>query len=282
VVTTFRSAGWTVHAYLPRQEIQDGIVTIQVVEAMFGGAQVQGISPKRMEANRLIKMAETNLVKGKPLNADQIDRTLLLLDDLPGVSVTGNLVPGKKDGETDLALSVADEKLVTGNTSVDNFGSRATGAERVIVNLTVNSPVQFGDALNLNALKSQGSDYQRVSYAIPLGDYGWRASLHASNLMYRVITDEFKALDPHGTATTAGWQVSYPLLRSQTKNLYFALGYDHKNFDNTSNNVTRSYNIQAYTASLNANHIDRWGGGGGTNAGVSVTSGINSSTDARY
>lgn len=282
MVTVYRAAGWIVRAYLPRQEIQNGIVTIQIVEALFGGAQLQGPEPKRLEAGRLLKMAESNLVTGKPLNGDKIDRTLLLLDDLPGVSVTGNLVAGKQDGETNLALSVADEALVTGSASVDNYGSRATGAERVIVNLNINSPVKLGDALSVNALKSQGSDYQRVSYAIPLGDYGWRVGLHASNLSYRVVTDEFKALDPHGTATTAGWHMSYPILRSQVKNVYVGLSYDHKNFDNTSNSVTNSYSTRAYTASLNANQIDRWGGGGGTNAGISVTSGTNSNTDSRY
>lgn len=282
VVTNYRAAGWIAHAYLPRQEIQNGIVTIQIVEAIFGGAQLQGPSPKRMEANRLIKIAEKNLMKGQPLHADEIDRTLLLLDDLPGVGVTGNLVAGTKDGETNLALSIADEAFVTGNASFDNYGSRATGAERITVNMSINSPAQLGDALIINALKSRGSDYQRVSYGIPLGDYGWRLGLHASNLTYQVITDEFKSLDPHGNATTAGWNISYPLLRSQTKNLYFALSYEHKNFDNTSNNVSSSYNVRSYTASLNANRIDNWGGGGGTNAGASVTSGINSSTDSRY
>jgi hemolysin activation/secretion protein len=282
VVNTYRSAGWTVRAYLPRQEIQNGIVTIQIVEALFGGAQLEGPNPKRMDANRLIKMAEANLVKGKPLHADHIDRTLLLLDDLPGVSVTGNLIAGAQDGETNLALTVADEALFKGNVTADNQGSRVTGPERISVNLSVNSPARRGDALIINALKSQASDYDRLSYSIPLGDYGWRGGLHASTLSYRVITDEFKSLDPHGTASTAGWDISYPLMRSQVQNINFALSYDNKNFDNTSNKVTSSYNIRAYTASLNTNRIDNWAGGGGINAGLNITSGSNSSTDSHY
>lgn len=282
VVNTYRTAGWTVHAYLPRQEIQDGIVTIKIIEANFGGAELQGPSPQRMNAQSLIKMVEANLSKGRPLHADQIDRTILLLDDLPGISVTGNLVAGAQDGETNLALTVADEALFSGNLTADNQGSRTTGPERISINLSVNSPAHLGDALIINALKSQGSDYERLSYSIPLGYIGWRVGLHASNLSYRVITDEFASLDPHGSATTAGWDITYPLMRTQTQNIYFAFSYDDKSFENTSNKITNSYGVKAYTASLNANRIDSWGGGGGTNAGLSVTSGNNSSTDTHY
>ncbi len=282
VASVYLSAGWTAHAYLPKQEIQNGIVTIQIVEARFGGAQLQGPSPSRISAQRLVDTAEANLGKGKPLHAAQIDRTLLLLDDLPGVSVSGNLVAGDHDAETNLALSVADESLITGYVSADNQGSRATGPERINLNLSVNSPAHIGDVLNIYGLKSQGSDYERLSYAIPVGYFGWRAGLHASNLTYRVVTSEFASLGPHGTATTAGWDITYPLLRSQVQNVNLALSYDDKTFENTSNSVTSSYGIRSYTASLNANRVDSWGGGGSLNGGISVTSGTHTSTDAHY
>ncbi len=282
VVNAYRAAGWTVNAYLPKQEIQDGIVTIQIVEAGFGGAQVLDPVPSRMDAQRLIRMAEANLIKGKPLHADQIDRTLLLLDDLPGVGVSGNLIAGEKYSETNLALSVTDEPIMTGYVSTDNQGSRATGPERINVNLNIHSPAKLGDAMAINGLKSQGIEYERLAYSIPLGYQGWRVGLHASNLNYRVITNEYASLDPHGTATTVGWDLTYPLLRSQTKNIYFGLTYDDKNFSNTSNKITSSYGITAYTASLNANRFDDWRGGGATNAGLSFTSGSNDSTDVRY
>jgi hemolysin activation/secretion protein len=282
VVNVYRSAGWTVHAYLPKQEIQDGIVTIQIVEAVFGGAQMLGPAPTRVGAKRLIRMAEANLIKGKPLHADQINRTLLLLDDLPGVSVSGNLIAGNKNGETDVALSATDEPLFTGNVSADNQGSHATGPERLYVNLNINSPAHLGDAMAINAIKSQGINYERIAYAVPLGYQGWRIGLHASNLTYRVITNEYASLDPHGTAITAGWDLSYPILRGQTQNINFGLSYDDKSFDNTSNAITSSYGIKAYTTFLTANQLDNWRGGGSTSAGLSLTSGANDSTDVRY
>ena len=281
VTTTYREAGWTVRAFLPKQEIDGGVVTLQIVEAVFGGAFLQGTAPERIEVTRLVNMAEAILTKGQPLHANDIDRTLLLLDDLPGVNVTGNLIEGQRDGESNLALSAVDDALLTGNASVDNQGSRSTGTDRLSLNLNLNSPAGMGDLLSLNSLKTQGSDYQRVAYNVPVGYTGWRAGLHASNLNYRVITDDFASLNPNGTAITRGWDISYPLLRSQLKNINLALSYDDKQFDNTSNNVTTSYGIKAYNATLSANQIDDWASGGSTTASAGLTAG-DKSTESRY
>ncbi len=281
VMNTYREAGWTVRAYLPQQEIASGVVTIQVVEAVFGGASLSGKEPERMNAAVLIDMAEASLGKGTHLHAAQLDRTLLLLDDLPGVNVAGNLVQGQNDGEINLDIAAMDDALVTGNASVDNQGSRATGTDRLSVNLNVNSPARVGDALAINALKTQGTEYQRLSYSIPVGYDGWRAGVHASHLNYQVITPEFASLNPFGTATTRGLDMSYPLVRSQLQNVNFAMSYDDKNFDNSSNGALTSYGIKVFNASVNASVVDNWEGGGATNASVGLTAG-DKNTDSRY
>lgn len=273
VTTTYREAGWMVRAFLPQQEIKDGIVTIQIIEAIFGGASVQGAEPKRIEASRLVRMAQSQLESGKPLNARRLDRVLLLLDDLPGVGVSGHLVQGQREGETNLVLVATDDKLLTGSTSVDNQGSLRTGADRISVNLAVNSPARMGDALAINAMKTQGVDYQRLAYTLPAGADGWRWGVHASNLNYRVVADEFASLNPNGAATTVGWDLSYPLLRSLVQNINLAFSFDDKRFDNSINSVTTAYGIKAYNASLTWQQMDGWGGGGSSSASTVLTTG---------
>ena len=68
VMNTYREAGWTVRAYLPQQEVASGVITIQVVEAVFGGASLSGKEPQRMNAAVLIEMAEASLRKGTHLH----------------------------------------------------------------------------------------------------------------------------------------------------------------------------------------------------------------------
>ena len=272
--TLYREAGWTVRTFLPKQEIDSGIVTLQIVEAVFGGASLQSATPHRIDAARLLDMAEAHLVKGQPLHANDIDRTLLLLDDLPGVSVTGNLIAGQRDGETDLAITATDEAWLTGNASMDNQGSRSTGTERLSVNLNINSPARMGDALTLNALKTQGSDYQRAGYTVPVGYSGWRAGINASHLNYDVLDSYQTNAGTHGTADTTGVEASYPLIRSQLFNLNTSIAYARKRFENfAANQLDSNYKVSAATVSVSGNQIDNWGNGGVTNAAIQFTSG---------
>lgn len=274
VTNIYREAGWTVRAFLPKQEIANGVVSIQIVEAVFGGAQLQSASPERIDADRLLDIAEANLVKGQTLHASQLDRTLLLLNDLPGVSVTGNLVPGLHDGETNLAINVTDEPLITGNLSIDNQGSRSTGHERLSANININSPARLGDLLNLNLLKTQGTEYERFNYSVPVGKHGWRAGIQASHLNYDILNSYKPDSGIHGKATTTGVDASYPIVRSQILNLRTNLAYTHRTFENyVSSNLDSNYKASASTLTISGSQLDNLGNGGNTNGSIQITSG---------
>ena len=275
VTAIYRDAGWTVRTFLPKQEISTGVVTLQIVEAVFGGAFMQGQEPQRIEASRLVEMAEANLRKGKPLHADDLDRTLLLLDDLPGVSVAGNLAQGQNDGETNLAISAMDDALVNGNATLDNQGGRATGIERLSLNLNLNSPARMGDLLNTNFMQTRGTQYARGSYSLPVGNFGARAGVHVSSLKYKVLTSyDDKAAGTRGTADTVGLDASYPLQRSQLSNVNVTWSYDDKTLENYATDILNSnYKIKTSSLGLNSSSIDNWGGGGSTSAYATVTQG---------
>ncbi len=275
ITNTYRDAGWTARAYLPKQEIDRGIVTIQIVEAVFGNAFIQGQEPQRIEASRLVEMAEANLRKGQALHANDLDRTLLLLDDLPGVSVAGNLTQGQNDGETNLAISVIDDAFLTGNATLDNQGARATGIERLSLNLNLNSPARMGDLLSTNFMQTRGTDYVRGGYSLPVGTDGARVGVHASSLKYKVLTSyDENATGTRGTADTAGFNASYPLQRSQLSNVNLTWSYDDKTLENYASDILNSnYKIKANSVGLNSNSIDNWGGGGSTSAYATVTQG---------
>ncbi|MBV5344514.1 MAG: ShlB/FhaC/HecB family hemolysin secretion/activation protein, partial [Rhodoferax sp.] len=158
VAMAYRDAGWIVRAYLPQQAIAQGVVTIHVIEAVFGAVRMQGEPATHVDASQLTDIVDGVLRKGDPLSARGIDRALLLLDDLPGVSVVGNLVEGRERSETDLALIATDEAWVVGNVAYDNAGSTSTGKERLSANFVLNSPLRLGDAFTTNLLKTEGSE----------------------------------------------------------------------------------------------------------------------------
>jgi hemolysin activation/secretion protein len=274
VAELYRATGWVVRAYLPQQDIVDGVVTIQIVEAVFGGVTLEGPAAARVSLAQIQRSFDAVQTVDELLNADAIDRAMLLADDLPGVAVAGSLRPGAQANQTELVIKLADEPLRMGDAALDNTGSRATGAERLSANLSFNSPFQQGDLLSANLIHTEGSDYLRVAGSIPVGPHGWRVGANVSSMAYRLVTPEFAALDSKGTSNSTGLEASYPLIRSRLQNLYFNASAEQKHFDNQANGATTTqYQSNALTLSLSGNQFDKLGGGGANSASLALTSG---------
>jgi hemolysin activation/secretion protein len=273
VADAYREAGWIVRAYLPQQDIRNGIVTIQIVEAVFGKLVPEGV-PSRLPLSSALARFEARQKPEEPLNADALDRALLLVDDLPGVAVAGTLLPGTKDGETDVVLKFADEPLIVGEMGADNVGSRSTGSQRITANMSVNSPLNQGEQFVANFIHARGNDYARLAWSLPVGNDGWRMGVNASRLDYRLVASEFKRLDGAGDSTSFGVEASYPIIRMRLKNLFLNFAIDRKDFDNrTATGTTSRYRIDNATVSLAGNLFDQWGGGGANSASVAFTQG---------
>ena len=274
VATAYREAGWIVRAYLPEQDIVDGVVTIQIVEAVFGEIRLNGEIPPRTSRDKIMRIFNVQQKSGELLNADKLDRALLIADDLPGVTVAGSLNQGTKEHETDIDLKLGDEPLAAGEIAVDNTGSRSTGSERLTANLNLNSPFKSGDLISGNAIHTQGSDYIRLGGNVPVGSNGWRTGINASHLEYRLVAPEFSALDASGTSDTVGLESTFPLIRSRLKNLYLNINADSKTFNNVSSGATTtSYKVDAITIVLDGNLFDNLWGGGANSANLSLVDG---------
>ena len=274
VAEIYHQAGWIVRTYLPQQDIKDGVVTIQIVEAVFGGAQINGEVPPRISREHIMRIFEAQQKIGAPLSADALDRALLLADDLPGVTVSGSLHEGAKERETDIDLKLGDEPLAAGEAGIDSTGSRSTGTARLTANLNLNSPFKQGDLVSANVIHTQGSDYLRVDGNLPVGSNGWRTGINGSHLSYNLVAPEFSALNANGTSDTLGLEATYPIIRSRLKNLYLNVNADNKAFDNQSSGATSThYKENVITVALDGNLFDNLWGGGANSANLTLVDG---------
>lgn len=259
----YRKKGWVVRAFLPQQEIANGIVEIDVVEAKFGKVLLEKDSyswPSLAKINAIFNAAKN---EGRPFNVEKLERPLLILDGLPGVTATGRLQPGQRDGETDLVLSTSKEPLVSGMVLADNEGSRATSEYRLHQFVQLQNPFKTGDLTSVYLLESEGMRYARFEETLPVGDSGWRIGANASMSDYEILTSEFEALDADGRSNSLGASASYPLIRSRLQNLDFNVNYDHKFFYNrAAEDVSSKYEIDRGSVGLRGNRTDSlWGGG---------------------
>ena len=279
VADIYRQQGWVVQTFLPEQNINQGSVTIEIVEAVFGQTLVAGDKATRVPKEHVLQIFARQQQAGKLFNMHAVDRALLLADDLPGITVSGALAQGAQARQTDLVLQLADEPWLSANVSADNTGAVSTGTARVMAALNLNSPTFRGDAMSLNAMASKGTRYARLAYGLPLGSDGWRLGLNASRLDYELITEPYASQKRQGNptqgdATTAGLELSYPWVRSRSVNLNTSLSAEKKTYDNIASGVSASaYQSTPVSLALSGNSFDSLGQGGANAFSLAMTAG---------
>lgn len=108
----YRQKGWLARALVPAQDVTDGVLTIQVVEAVVGEIRIDNQS-KRVSTERIESWIDNGIPRQSGLSLGQLDRTMLTLNDLPDVNAVSSLQSGTKEGETDLNIVVADNRVWT-------------------------------------------------------------------------------------------------------------------------------------------------------------------------
>ena len=211
-------------AIVPAQVIHDGVVRIEIIEARYGKVSVNNQSGVR---SKLLDATLDDLKSGTAVSQAQLDRSLLLLSDIPGLLLSATLKPGAEVGSSDLQVQARSAAPVTGSVTVDDSGDRYTGRARVGANVAVLEPLHQGDVLGLSVLSS-GSDmnYGRLSYDALLNGEGTRLGVGYSALHYR-LGGNLSDLDAHGTAQDASVFLKQPLVRGRNLNLYAQIQYDH-------------------------------------------------------
>lgn len=273
VADLYRRAGWTVQAYLPEQDVKDGVVTIQVVQAKLGKVVIDGEVPPPATPESLKAFIEDSQAAGDYLNGQAVDRALLIANDMAGVYINGNLKEGEQEGETDVVLKATQKPRLEGSAAMDNTGSRGTGANRLAVNLSVNNVAGRGDQVSTNLVETKGSRYARLGWTVPVGTDGWRVGANLSHLSYNVLQFQ-DTVAPTGTSDTQGLEASYPLLRSKSHNLYVNLSLDDKQFSNYSSGQLKSdYSSRLHTVGFYGNSFDEWFGGGSNTGSLSFVHG---------
>jgi hemolysin activation/secretion protein len=281
ITTHYQRHGYfTTRAYLPAQEIVDGVVAITVVEGRYGAITVNNTS---VLADAVMVPLVNGLNSGDVIAALPLERRLLLLAELPGVRVESLLVPGTAVGTSDLLIDVTPGRRFRGSVDMDNAGNRYTGRYRFGATLEWNEPAGLGDVASLRGVTSgAGYSYFRAGYRLQAGSATVGGSY--STVAYQ-LGEEFAPLHANGTAQTLSSFVSYPLLRSRRSTLVVALGYDSKTFQDrleTTATIT-DRTAQVVTLSLSGEQRDGWGSGGVTGYHVAWSAGnITIQTPAAY
>jgi hemolysin activation/secretion protein len=277
----YRAAGYPfARALIVPQDLSGGVLQISILEGRFGKvtalaedslAQLEWTPAQLAQAQGFLK----GLQPGQVIQSPSLARSILILDDQPGVRAAATIKPGETVGTGDLEVVLVRTPPVTGDVGLDNQGSRYSGYYRALASLNFNSPFMLGDQVSLRSLYSDENLWLgSLGYSLPVGGGGLRANAGYSVTGY-TLGKEFASTQSNGIAKVTSVGVSYPLLRSQAKNLHVSASFQDKQLNDRKDAalINESKSSTSLPVSLQFDQRDGVGLGGITYGAVGWTPG---------
>ena len=274
VTLEYRARGFFLaQAIVPQQRIEDGQAEISVLEGRLGQVKVK-VAADAPTSEERVRAILAHLKPGAALQHASYERTMLLLSDLPGLKVQAGLEQGAETGTTDLVVEVsATDKRWQTSIEGDNYGTAASGRERLSATLRYASPFGIGDNLDARLMSSSGAHqtFGRLSYEAPLGADGLRLGAGVSRVGYE-LGAQFAALSATGTAQVFDVSAVYPLLRSRGRNMFLRATVESKALKDKTEAVSQDSDKRVNAGSIGVTWEarDTLFGGGYVNAGATA------------
>ena len=244
----YRTRGFLATAYLPEQNINEGIIIIKIVEGKLGKIIIDtGSSEINLSKKRIKRFINNKLEKESVLNIGQLDKNIRQINSLYGINAIAELQEGENFGETDIKIQIFNTPMFSGSTITNNHGSRSSGTGRLSNSINIDglfnlgerfifSSTMTGDVLNEDQYEK--SNYYALSAIFPLGHNGLQATFRTSKMEYK-LSDPFDSTMPSGYSTEYNFSLSKKLIETLRFNLNTSLSLsrnDYVNNLNTGNN----------------------------------------------
>ena len=254
----YEAAGYPfAKAYLPPQGVKDGALQVTILEGRYGSIETAGDA--RLAAGGQSFLG--GLERGAPIQSGPLERRLLLLKDQPGVEIFPLIRAGEEPGTGDLIVTLSRTPRIAGDVGYDNYGSLYTGEHRALINLQSDSPFRLGDQVLLRAIKSSESLWLgNVSYSLPIGSHGLRATVGHARTAYE-LGGVFSSLEASGTADSTSAGLSYSWIRSSVTNVVLSGNFEHKELRDQTRAVDSDERKRSRALSLGVQFDRRRGNG---------------------
>ncbi|QTF10798.1 ShlB/FhaC/HecB family hemolysin secretion/activation protein [Brenneria izadpanahii] len=219
----------SVYVALPEQQVQGGVVYLQVTETRVGRVRVVGAkyhSPLKIR-DEVPALAEDSVP-----DFSQVQAELTVINRGGGREVTPTVKEGMVPGTMDVDLNVTDRNPWGGSLTLNNDYSADTEKLRAVATLSNTNLWQQGHSASLTFFtapeKSDNAKVWSASYAMPLNE---RWSLRASG--YRSDSDvaTIGGTNVLGRGHSYGINAVYTLPLADEWLHSFSLGVDLKDFD---------------------------------------------------
>ena len=136
ITASYRNDGYVLsRAIVPPQTISEGKVRIRIIEGFVNEVRIEGAEGE----SQLLDAYAAKIKASRPLSVRDLERYLLLIEDLPGITADATLSPSEEvSGASDLLITVSG-KAVDGFVRIDNRGTKFVGPGQLWLGAGYNS-----------------------------------------------------------------------------------------------------------------------------------------------
>ncbi len=213
-------------AFIPAQKIADGVLVVRVVDGYVGTVAVTADSER---TKALVERMAAPLTKERPLTRATLERVILLIQDVPGMTLSSKFEGmDPQTGATRLVLSAA-VKWVSVGLNLDNRANLHSLPFQPYATASFNNLLGDGDRITVAALLSpqpKNFSFYDLGYSQMVGDDGLRLGIDGA-WAQTLDAISLRPYEVRSRITRLAANATYPLIRgkSQTVNLAGGLYY---------------------------------------------------------
>lgn len=238
ITITYQERGYILaRAYLPEQDIEDGVLKIAIAEGRIGKIRVTG---KTHYHDRVVKRFFKEQESIGVVNEDLLQKGLLLSKEMKDIQSEVLLKAGEEKGTVDVVLETQDSSVLTFTAHMaldyNNYGSEFVSKNRYGVNLDITDHL-WGSTLNLRGIVGRNVEDTALFFGewmVPINSYGTKIGVSYLDGDY-LVGQEFADLGFEGRTSILGFKATHPLSKQKNSEASLTAGYDRK--------FTRNYGL---------------------------------------
>lgn len=249
---------------IPNQNIDDGHAQLDVIEGYVSEVELE----EGLQDDVAVRDAVTRITAMKPLNTETLERLLLILNDLPDMSVGAILAAPQNSspvpGGVRLVMQQNDERDPRARIGIDNYGSVFTGPFSINAMGRIHNIGMDHDTLEVSGSQTtsiQEQSYGGVSYSVPV----WGASgARIRGSVSIANTEPGSTLDPldvKGKSRGITLGISYPLIKQRAETCVIDAEFDIR--DSRTMLLAEEFyddRLRVVRAGINYSFSDAWQG----------------------
>lgn len=277
ITTKYRTDGYILsRAIIPAQRISQGVVVLRIIEGFIHRVLIEG---EIGGSTTILEGYSQKLSQDRPLRVTTLERYLLLINDLPGVTAQSVLRRSPAQlGASDLVIVLRHKPFdVVGE--LNNRGNSFVGPLQLLVGGQENSQLglyeQVGIRFATTPQSTKELKFFDVNIAQVIGNEGTRISL-VGTFSWSEPGGSLKSLGIENESEGFDLTIAHPVLRTRATSLWvsgsFLLQNNSSDLFNGATVLTRD-RIRAFRFGALLNKLDNWGGA--NQATFYLTQGVN-------